>query len=887
MKVPLSARVGLQLIRALSRWLPVDRRGDWRLEWEAEILHRSARLAGKEGKMTLSDHFDLLRRAFGALPDAAWVRRQLGPDADLLRDLRHGARGLWRDRGFATSAVFVLALGLGAATALFALVDGLLLRPLPYPEADRVMTLWQADRANGLRGPVAPANFLDWRERSKSFSHLAAAIPYSYDYLGADEPEVLFGAQVTEGFFDAYGVQPLLGRLFLPSDHKRGSNQICLMGERLWRHRFGADPGIVGRRLQFDGEPFEVVGILPKAFEPAALSSTPGRRDVWTPHLVADYERRIRGSAWWGVVARLSPAASFASAQAELDAISAGLSTEYPSTNKTVRVSLLSLSDHLTGSVRPALKLMLGAVALLTAIVWANVAGLLLARGIRRERELAIRASLGAGRGRLFRQLLSETLLISVLGAGLAWIVAQGALTGVMAQSPGDVPRLDLVSLDGRSFVFLATLSLLTALGCGLTPALRLSTPRLQRALHESLRASAAHVGSALRSGLVVAEIAIALLLLVGSGLVTRSLSRLLSVDPGFRSGGVATLQVFTGDNKTTSETTRQFFHDTLERMRSLPGVTGAGAVSRMPFMEANIDIRGALRVMGETEAEAGQEPQVSVAIATHGYFETMGIPIIEGRLFDKGDQAATPRVVLVNEALARRYLGRNAVGKTISLQWQGRPQIAQIAGVVGGVRQERLDGAPEPEAFLLHAQVPFSSMSYVLRATSAAGPLIEPAKRAVWAVAPSQTFYRTATLDELVGKTVADRRFLSIVLSSFAGLALLLTVSGLYGLMSVIAAERTREFGVRLALGARSVDLYRMVFRQGLRLILPGVALGLVGAALGVEALRSVLFDVSPFDPLTFAAMSVSLMVVAMTACVGPARRALSVDPTTALRAE
>lgn len=887
MKRPLTTRLALSVIGVLARLIPESRRAEWRLEWEAEILHLTVRRSDQERGMKLRDHIDLLKRMGGALPDAAWVRRQLGPDADLLRDLRHGLRGLVRERGFAVAATGILALGLGAATALFALTDGLLLKPLPYPDADRILTLSQIHEPSGARGPVAPANFIDWRDRARSFSHIAAAVPYSHDYEGGDEPEVFFSARVTEGFFDVFGVQPLLGRLFQPRDHQRGSSRICLLGERLWRARFGADPAIVGRVLVLDGEPFEVIGVLPRDFEPAAVSSAPGRRDLWTPHVVAEHEQRIRGSAWWGAVARLGPGASAAQAQAELDAISKVLAGEHPRTNQGIRVGLVSLADHLTGTVRPALGLMFGSAGLLVVIVWANVGGLLLARGVRREREFAIRASLGAGRGRLLRQFLSETLLVSLTGGLMAWAVAHLVLDTLIALSPVNVPRLDQVALGARSLGFLLALAVSTAFACGLAPALRLSRAPRQAGLHRSLRGSAVSTPSKLRNGLVVAEVALALLLLVASGLVTRSLARILEVDPGFSPEGVATLQVFAGDRNTTPDKVRRFFDDTLEKMRALPGVTSAGAISRMPFMEANLDIRGGLRVMGEPEPEAGQEPQVSIAIASHGYFETMGIPLIEGRFFDRTDHASSPPVILVNETLARRFLSGRAIGRTLSVRWSGQMRVAEVIGVTGGVRQERLEAAPEPEAFLLHAQTPFSSMSYVLRTSGSARSVIEPAKRTVWSVDPSQAFYRTATVDELVRKTVADRRFLSVVLSAFAALALLLTASGLYGVMSVLAAERTREFGVRLALGAGADHLRRIVLGQGLRLVLPGVGLGLLGAALGVRALRGVLFDISPFDPLTFAATSLCLVTVALAACLGPARRALRVDPTVALRGE
>lgn len=888
MKRPLVTRFGLLLIGLIARLVPEERRADWRLEWEAEVLHRSGHLSGgRQTTMRVKDQLDLLGRIGGALPDAAWVRRQLGTDADLWHDLRHGARRLWRDRSFAVPAVVVLALGLGSATALYTLADGLLLRPLPYPDPERVVTLWQVRGEHGERQHVAPANFLDWRERSSSLTQMAAAIPYSYDHTGGGEPEVFFAAQVTEGFFDAFGVRPLAGRLFRADEHLRGKHQVCLVGELLWRHRFGADPRLVGRVLPLDGEPYEVVGILPASFDPGFQSSSAGRRDLWTPHVVADHERRTRASAWWSAVARLAPGASLASAQAELDAISASLAQEHPRTNRNLRVALLGLRDHLTGGVRPALSLMLAAVGLLVAIVWANVAGLLLARGVQRERELAIRASLGAGRGRLLRQLLAETLLVTALGAGLAWGLARLELRALVALSPVDVPRLHEVRLDGAALAFLAALALSTTLACGLPPALRLSAQRLEGALREGVRAGARRLRSGLRGALVVAEVALALLLLVGAGLVTRSLERLLGVDPGFHAKGVATLQVFAWDRNRTPERIARFFDETLARMRALPGVTSAGAVSRMPFIEANLDIKGPLSVVGDPPREAGQEPSVSLAVATPGYFETLRIPLLEGRLFAEDDRRGSAPVLLVNETLARRHLPQGALGRTLALQWQGRPLSGEVVGVVGGVHQERLDGAPEPEVFFPLAQVPFASMSYVLRSDAAPATLIEPAKRAVWAIDPLQTFYRTASVEELVHKTVADRRFLMAVLAAFAGLALLLTASGLYGLVSVLAAERTREFGVRVALGAREGQILGMVLAQGLRLVLPGIGLGLAGALAATGALRGVLYGISPHDPATLGIVCATLVAVAVVACLGPARRALAVDPTLALRGD
>ena len=881
---PFSIRLALSAVRVIARLVPRSQREDWLREWEAEILHSRIRFEETSGGVTLAEHAELLRRASGSLPDAAWVRRQFGPDADLVRDLKHGARRLARERGFAVASIGVLSLGLGAATALFAVADALILRPLPYPDSARLMVVGQTTGATTDLEPVAPANFLDWRERARSFDQFAAAIPFSYNTtVSGAEPEVFFAAQVTDGFFEAFALPPLFGRLLQPADFQPNAPAVCVLGERLWRARFGADPKVVGRTLVLSGKPHEVVGILPRGFELTTLSTAPGRRDLWTPHPAADHERRVRGSAWWAVVGRLRPDVPRAAAQAELDAISATLQTEHPRTNTNVRATLVGLREHETAAVRPALALLGASVAVLLAIVWANVVGLMLAQSVRRDREFAIRASLGAGRWRLLRLLLSDAVLVSAIGGALAFAVAHVATTAIVTASPANVPRIEDVSLAGTSVLFLIGLAGLTTLACGLPHAIRFSLTRPRFARSTAARSARSFGTFGTRRILVVAEVALAVVLLVSSGLVARSLARLSAVDPGFQPEGLASLQVFARPRGSVAT----FFEDSELRLRALPGVLAVGSVSRMPFMEANIDIRSPLRIQGANTSPEGQEPSVSLSSTTAGYFDVMKIRVVEGRSFTPDDRAGSTPVVIVNEALARRYLSDRALGRRVSLQWQGRPIDAEVIGVVGSVRQERLDGAPEPEAFLPHAQVPFASMSFVIRTAVPAATLIEPAKRAVWSVEPSQPFYRTATMEELIRKTTASRRLLSGVMSVFAVLALVLTASGLYGLVSVLASERTGEFGVRLALGASATDLARLVLGEGVALTAPGLGLGLVGALLAVGALRGLLFDLSPFDPVTFVAMGSMLALTALLACLGPARRALRVDPTVALRAE
>jgi predicted permease len=881
-------RACLALLGAASRLVPRHQREGWLHEWRAELLHRWQKLEARR-ELGAREQAELARRVMGALPDAVWLRRQLTSDAELVHDLRHGLRMLRRDSGSALAAASVLALGLGASTALFGVADALLLRPIPYREPERIVTLWQTSAARpGQLEEVAPANFLDWRERLRSFEHVAAANPWAYDYTGGAEPEVFFAIRVSEGFLEAMGTTPLLGRGFLPHEYRAGSENVVLLAHGLWRRRFGSDPGLVGRSIPLDGMPYSVVGVLPADFEPGLLP-TSGERGLYTPHVVEEHDRLVRGSGWWNVVARLAPGASRAAAQQELDLVAAGLAREHPRTNAGSGIRAVPLAEHLTAGVRPALLLLLGAVGLLLLITWSNVAGLLLARGAARERELLVRASLGANRARLVRQLVTENALLAVLGGGLALVLAGWGMRAVVALSPVDVPRLGQVGMSGRVAAFAALLALVSALACGIAPAWRFSRPRLAGALREA-GSTAAHAlaREPLRRGLVVAELALALVLLAGAGLLVRSFARLLAVDPGFRAEGVLALQVFAWDRQTTPAARVRFFDETLARLAELPGVRAAGAVSRMPFIEANIGIRSPLQVEGERELPPEEAPRVFLSTATPGYFEAMRIELVEGRPFDARDAAARPTVALVNEALARAHWGeRSPLGSRVRLRFEGKPIRAEVVGVVASVRHERLERAPEPEAFLPHAQTGYGSMTYVLRTSADPASLTEAAKQRIRSLDSLLAFYRTASLRALVAKSLAARRFLLVLIASFAATAVLLASVGLYGLLSFLALERRREIGVRMALGAEAGDIVRLVLRQGLRLIAPGLVLGFLAALFATRALAGALYGVSHADPLTLAGVAALTALVSLAACYLPARQAVRVDPCVTLRSE
>jgi putative ABC transport system permease protein len=880
---PLVIRTCLALVRVCSAVVPSVSRQDWRAEWEAEVRHRWD-LLDRRNHLDWRTRMDLVRRALGALPDAAWLRRQFTADADLVHDLRHGARMLLRSPSFAISATFILALGIGGTLSIAALLDTLLFRPLPYEDAERVVTIWQRQaNSPGERNDIAPADFLDWRERARSFSHIAGIIPYSMDLTGGREPEVLFGAQVTEGFFEALGMPPFMGRSFLPADHVRGGRRAVIITYGFWQSRYAGDPDVINKTISMDGDAWTIVGVLPRAFAPQLLPR-PGELVVWMPKIVMEHEKRIRASAWWNVVGRLAPGVTLAQAQTEMDAISAVLARENPRTNQNTSAAVVPLREHLMGGVRLPLFLMLAAVVLVLGIGCANVASLLLARGVERGREFAIRSALGAGRVRLVRQLVAESLLLSIVAAGVGIALAHGALRAIVSVAPSGLLRLQNAAIDGRIMLFATALTALTAIAFGLIPSLQFSKNRGD-ALRERTSQSAR---GPLRRGLVAAEVAIALVLLVGAGLLVRSFVRLLAVDPGFKPQGVVMAQVFTFDRHSTPERSRLFFKSAVENLRALPGVQAAGAVSAMPFAMSNIDIKSTFDIVGRPPQPEGEQRGTYLTITTPGYFSTMSIALREGRLLEDRDAETAPAVAVISEGLRRReWRAESPIGRRIRVQWQGKPLEAEVVGVVDQIRHEALDIAPRPEVFVPHSQVPFGSMTFVLRAPQVTPDLVEDVKRAIWKVDSMQPIYDTARVEALVHASLVRQRFSATVMSAFALLALMLCATGIYGIISFTTTQRTREIGVRMALGADGPTIRRMVLAEGSVVIGVGLAFGLAGAVAGSRVLQTLLFEIRPGDPLTIGVVCVTLAVVGLAACYIPARRATRVDPLVALRVD
>jgi putative ABC transport system permease protein len=880
---PFVLRLCLALVRVFGAVVPSGSRRDWRAEWEAEVRHRWD-LLDRRQHLDWRTRMDLFRRALGALPDAAWLRRQFTADADLVHDLRHGVRMLLKSPSFALSAVLILALGIGGTVSIVTLLDTLLFRTLPYQDGEHVVTVWQRQAARpGERQDVSPADFLDWRERARSFSALAAVIPYSMDYTGGREPEVLFGAQVTEGFFDAVGSPPLIGRGFVPGEHVRGGRRAVVITYGFWQSRYAGDPNVLNKTISMDGEPWTIVGVLPQTFAPQLLPR-PGELVVWTPKVIQDHDKRIRSSAWWNVVGRLRHGVTVEQAQTEMDSISAVLATEYPRTNASTSAVVVPMREHLMGGVRLPLFLMLGAVVLVLGIGCANVASLLLARGIERSREFAIRSAMGAGRSRLIRQLVAESLLLAVIAAGAGVAVAHWALRAIVVLAPAGLLRLHDASIDGRILLFAAALTTMTALLFGLVPALQFS-----RFGADVLRErQSAGPRSLLRRSLVVGEVALALVLLAGAGLLVRSFGRLLAVDPGFKADHVVMAQVFAYDRNGTPERMRNFFKSTIERMQSLPGVEAAGAVSAMPFALSNIDIKSTLDIVGREPARDGEQRGTYVTIATPGYFKAMSIPLLEGRLLEDRDTETAPSVAVISHALSRReWPGESPVGRRIRIMWQGKPLGTEVVGVVSQIRHDGLDTAPRPEVFVPLAQAPFGSMTYVVRGPGDPMALIDRVKREIWAVDSLQTIYDTASVARLVQASVVRQRFSMTMMSAFALIALVLCASGIYGIISFTTTQRTREIGVRMALGADAPMIRRMVLREGSVVILLGVICGLAGALVASRFLSTLLFEVRPGDPLTIVTVCLLLSLVGLAACYLPARRATRIDPLIALRAE
>jgi predicted permease len=800
----------------------------------------------------------------------------------LWQDLRLGARVLMKRPGFTLIATLTLALGIGVTTAMFSVVNGVLLSRLPYGDEARVVVLWQNNLKNGVeREETSPANFFDWRDRAQSLDIVSAAEPFALNLSGTGEPETFRSWIVTAGFFDALNVTPLYGRTFLPEEYEPGKGQVIVVGYGLWQRRFGGDPNLVGRQLTLNGQPHTVVGILPPDFQ------YPPGRELWAPRQPRNSDRQVRGGSFIRVVGRLRPGRAVAEAQAEMNNIAAQLAGEYPQTNAGVGVVVAPLREAVIGQARSGLLVLFVAVGFVLLIACANVASLWLSRMTERSRELAIRAALGAGRGRMLRQLFSESALLALLGGAGGVLLAYWLVEAIVKFGPRDLPRLNQIAVNPPALGFAVALSLLTALIFGLAPMAQTLRPDLQESLKaEGRTMTGGRRQQRLRNLLVISEIALALALLVGAGLLARSFIALLRVDPGFTTDRALALETLIGRNR-NAEQRIALVEQTLPRIQSLPGVQAVGITSALPFHDNQVLIPKSVKIEGRASAP-GQDPTAYIINVTPEYLRTLGVPLLRGRELNRFDKADVAPVAMVNSSMAvRNWPVEDPIGKKITFDASGRAVTCEIVGVVGDVRPNGLDTAPRLEIYLPYAQSPASLVTWIVR--TAGDPLKEltAIKEKIREGNPTQTFLSITTMDQMVDRTITQRRFNLMLLGSFAALALILAAVGLYGLISYTTAQRTHEIGIRIALGAQTGDVMRLIIGQGIKLALVGALIGIAGALAVTRLMRSLLFGVSAIDPLTFVVVAASLTLVALVACWLPARRATKVDPLTALKDE
>jgi predicted permease len=821
----------------------------------------------------------------GLVKEATREQWGLGSVERFLQDLRYGARLLRRAPGFAAVAIATLALGVGANTAILSVVYGILIRPLPYADSGRLVVLLHQGR-----NPVAPANFLDWQARARSFERMGAAEYWTPNLLGGDAPTKLWALRLTPEMLPMLGVPPMLGRWFLPSEGTAGADHVAVIGHGLWTRRFGADPSVVGRTLSLDGEPYTVVGVMPPDFRFAPFWAT--QAELWVPLDLRPRATR-RDASSLRVFARLRRGVSLGAARQEVAAITGALDREFPGTNREVRV--LPLQEKVVGDVRPILLVLVAAVALVLLLACANVANMLLARSSARRREMALRAAIGASRARTLRQLLTESLVLAAAGGAAGVALGAWGLRVLVALAPPELPRLSDVRLDPR--VLLATLaaSLLTGVVFGLAPALQGSATRLQDALKEGGSAGTGTETGWLRRLLVGAEVAIALVLLVGAGLMVRSLLALQAIDPGFDPRGVVAMEVsVAGTSQAESGRRLVLYPQIVERLRALPGVRAAGAINHLPIAG---DIWGfPYRIEGRPIPRPGESPVATYRAVLPGYFETMRLPILRGRDVAASDGPGAPGVVLVNAFLAGRvWPGEDPIGKRIDLDGSPEsPSWVTVVGVVKNAVREEWSEEPEDEVYLSALQRPalMSSphtqeayLTFVVRTDGDAGALAPSLRAAVAGIDRTLPVSEVQTMEHVVSLANARPRFQALVLAIFAAAAAALAAVGIYGVMSYVVSRRAREIGVRIALGAGSRAVVGLVVGEAMAVAAAGAAAGAAAAFLLTRLMRGVLYGVAPGDPPTYAAVAGLLLGIALAASWLPARRAARIDPAVALR--
>ena len=807
----------------------------------------------------------------------------------LRQDLRFGLRMLVKNPGFAAIAVGVLALGIGANSAIFSVVYGVLLRPLPYRAPEELVTLLHEGRY-----PVSPADFLDWKNQSRTFEDMSAAELWGTTLTGGEQPERIVALRATSNIFQLLGNQPALGRTFLPHEDTPGNENVVVLSHGLWLRRFGGDRSMSGRVLTLDVRPYTVIGVMPREFQFAPYWAT--RAEMWAPLPLAERAASRRGRSL-RIFARLKSGVSQSEAQSEMTVIAGNLAKAYPESNSRLTVTVVPLLEKVVGDVKPALLILLGAVAFVLMITCANIAALLLARASTREREIAIRSALGAGRVRLARQFLAESLLLTLGGGVLGIVLARWGVQLLVALGPADVPRLGSVSLDPVAVGFTAVISLALGLVFGLAPALKASRVAFSDALKEGGRGvTEGKRRNNVRSFLVVFETALAIVLLIGAALMIRSFVSLQQVDPGFEPRNLLSMVVsVAGSKEAEPERRGLFFKELAGRVSNLSGVESASAINHLPLAGDIWTLT--LMIEGRPVPLPAERIPAAYRVVLPEYFRTMGIRLLKGRDFDGRDVLGAPDVAVINESLARsQWPGEDPIGKRISYGEPGRSPWRTIVGIVQDVKQREWSGPVGNEVYLPYLQDTsylqnraghYALMTLVIRTTPDPARLVSATKAEVWSLNKNLPVSDVLTLEQVVSDVVARPRFNTLLLGIFAALALVLAAMGMYGLISYAVDQRAHEIGVRLALGARQRDVLWMVLRQGLTLAAVGVAIGLPAAMFLARFLSRILYSVSPYDPLSFAFIPIFLLGVTLVATYIPARRAAGVDPVEVLRRE
>lgn len=865
----------------------IDREMRSHLELQVEANIRAG-MSPAEARERAHRSFGNVNRAV----DAAYDVKGGGLLETLTQDVRYGARMLAKHKAFTSIAVITLALGIGANTAIFSVVNELLLRPLPYRDADRIVMLWEVSSLGRHQNSTSRANFRQWRGQTTSYQQIAAFTDFRLNLTGAGEPEELSVQLATPELFKVLGVDPILGRTFVSDDAEEGKPLVAVLSYGLWQRRFGGQPSVVGQAITLNDDKYTVIGVMPPSFQfhIQQRSGTGRPAELWTILPMPTGPGANERGRFLSTVARLKDGVTVDHAAAELRTIHARLSDEEPQFNKNWSAEVLLLREQFFGNVKRPLWLMLGAVGFVLLIACANVANLLLSLATSREKEIAVRAALGARRTRIVRQLLTESLLLALLGSVLGLAFAWIGIKALMMISPKDLVSLQSVGLNVTVLLWTLGVSVLTGIIFGLAPALHVSRLNLNDSLKEGGKSESGQASGSrrLRSALVVSEIALAVVLLASAGLLIKSFIRLQQVDRGFDTDNVLTMVLRVSDSRYKEDAQFvNFFSQVLERTRHLPTVRSAGMVNFLPLYGGLGSATG-FKIVGLPEPPPGQGPSCDVRVADSGYFQTMGIPLLRGRNFSDTEQREPKRVILINEALARTYFAEEEpLGQRLDVLMFDTPQPAEIIGIVGNVRYDSLIEASPPAVYFPHSDLTYSFMTLVIRTDGDPSAIAPAVQREIHSLEPNQPVSNVRTMNQVMSEWVARSRFNTLLLGLFAGLATLLSAVGIFGVMNYSVALRTREIGLRLAVGAQPRQVLLLILKQGFWLTIAGVVLGLAAALALTRLLSGLLFGVAAIDVSTFATISLLLVIVSLFACYLPARRAMRIDPLRALRYE